>query len=261
MTPVLAHARFRTHGTALWKCCAGNRGSSVAVVEVACECVYAPRGSVYLAQKKQAGGMTGTRVCLRRMPEAPASSGQLAGVRAPCTVHVDVLRVYLNVYAYCSRTAVFYRPEYKSSLAMPRSRRVSFPRAGRKARSSAGRKATGPVHSRKIAGRATSANSRTNWTGLRLLSIGPSPRPHKKLVAVFAYGDGRGTKTTHFGAAGYEDFTTHGDEERRRRYVARHQAREHFDDPVTAGALSRWILWNKRSAAASIADYRRRFRL
>jgi hypothetical protein len=80
-------------------------------------------------------------------------------------------------------------------------------------------------------------------------------------VAVFAYGDGRGTKTTHFGAAGYEDFTTHGDEERRRRYVARHQAREHFDDPVTAGALSRWILWNKRSAAASIADYRRRFRL
>jgi hypothetical protein len=67
------------------------------------------------------------------------------------------------------------------------------------------------------------------------------------------------TKTTHFGATGYEDFTTHGDEERKRRYIARHEAREDFDNPVSAGSLSRWILWNKRSLAASIADFRRRF--
>ena len=67
------------------------------------------------------------------------------------------------------------------------------------------------------------------------------------------------TKTTHFGAAGYQDFTVHKDKDRKRRYLARHCARENFDDFTTAGSLSRWILWNKPSLRASVADYRKRF--
>ena len=112
----------------------------------------------------------------------------------------------------------------------------------------------------------------------RLVSLRKSPKAGKKLVATFLiqrrpmqsthvskgnYGNLKSTatttKTTHFGAAGYQDFTVHKDKDRKRRYLARHCARENFDDFTTAGSLSRWILWNKPSLRASVADYRKRF--
>jgi len=68
-------------------------------------------------------------------------------------------------------------------------------------------------------------------------------------------------KVTHFGAKGYSDYTQHKDPERMRRYSNRHKSRENWRDPTTAGALSKYILWNKPSLRASIADYKRRFKL
>jgi hypothetical protein len=44
-------------------------------------------------------------------------------------------------------------------------------------------------------------------------------------------------------------------------YVARHKAREDFNDYMTAGSLSYWILWNKPTLTASIEDYLNRFKL
>ena len=87
-----------------------------------------------------------------------------------------------------------------------------------------------------------------------MVTIKKSTRPKSKWMAV--YDDG---KVVHFGAAGAEDFTIHGDEERKRRYLLRHKARENWDDPRTAGALSRWILWNKKSLRESIKDFKKRF--
>ena len=84
--------------------------------------------------------------------------------------------------------------------------------------------------------------------------------PTKKYKAVFRLDSGR-TKTIHFGAKGYEDYTMHHDKERKRRYLQRHAAREDFTNPLTAGALSRWILWNKPTLRASIDDFCRRFHL
>ena len=70
------------------------------------------------------------------------------------------------------------------------------------------------------------------------------------------------TTTTHFGARGMSDYTKHGDEERMERYLARHDNdREDWTDPTTAGALSRWILWNKPSLSASFNDFKKRFNL
>ena len=66
-------------------------------------------------------------------------------------------------------------------------------------------------------------------------------------------------KKVHFGASGYEDYTTHGDEERKKSYLARHRKNENWNDPRTAGSLSRWILWNKRTLTESIKDYKKRF--
>ncbi len=93
------------------------------------------------------------------------------------------------------------------------------------------------------------------------VKISKSDREGKKMKAVFSSSDGRRTKTVHFGAAGMSDYTIHKDPERKARYMARHSVSERWHDPMTAGALSRWILWNKPSLRESIADYKRRFHL
>ena len=95
---------------------------------------------------------------------------------------------------------------------------------------------------------------------MHLESITESPSRTKKLKAVFRLDTGR-TRTIHFGAKGYEDFTMHNDKHRKDNYINRHAAREDFNNPLTAGALSRWILWNKPTLKASIRDFCRRFGL
>ena len=64
-----------------------------------------------------------------------------------------------------------------------------------------------------------------------------------------------------FGAKNYSDFTKHKDEERKKRYLERHEKNEDWDDPTTPGVLSRWILWNKPTLKASIEDFKKRFKL
>ncbi len=101
--------------------------------------------------------------------------------------------------------------------------------------------------------------------------IKKSTKPEKKYMAIFCDCDCKGkknecgkskrTKTIHFGSANMSDFTKHGDEKRKQRYLDRHKARENWDDPKTAGALSRWILWNKPTFKASVKDYKKRFNL
>lgn len=95
---------------------------------------------------------------------------------------------------------------------------------------------------------------------MKLVSIGRSDKPGKKMMAVFEI-DGR-ERTTHFGDATMKDYTTHPSairEQRKAAYISRHKTNENWDDPTSAGALSRWVLWNKPSLQASIADYKRRF--
>ena len=81
-----------------------------------------------------------------------------------------------------------------------------------------------------------------------------SVKDGKKYTAIFYNDDRSKIKTVHFGAKGYEDFTIHGDEERKQRYIQRHKTRENFADYKTAGSLSYHILWNKPSVSASYND-------
>jgi len=64
-----------------------------------------------------------------------------------------------------------------------------------------------------------------------------------------------------FGQKNASDFTKHKSEERKKLYLDRHKANEDWNDPMTPGALSRWILWNKKTLKASIADFKKRFKL
>ena len=96
---------------------------------------------------------------------------------------------------------------------------------------------------------------------LKLVKIVRSPRPEKKLRAYFSDGT-----HTDFGAKGMQNYggvgkERHLDENRKKSYIQRHKSRENWSSPKTAGALSRWVLWNKDTLQKSVADYKRRFNL
>lgn len=93
----------------------------------------------------------------------------------------------------------------------------------------------------------------------KLIKIKKSDKKDKKLMAIFFNKNTKRCNTTHFGSAGMSDYTKHKDPERKDRYISRHKARENWDDPASAGALSRWVLWNKKTLKASIEDYKKRF--
>lgn len=81
-----------------------------------------------------------------------------------------------------------------------------------------------------------------------------------KWVGVFE-DEGR-TKHVPFGAVGYQDFTQHKDKLRRARYLMRHRSREAWNDPKTAGSLSRWLLWgDSTNLQTNVSSFRRRFSL
>ena len=76
-----------------------------------------------------------------------------------------------------------------------------------------------------------------------------------KWVAVFD----DGTRTP-FGYAGMQDYTQHHDKLRRANYLSRHRSRESWNNPKTAGSLSRWILWgDSTSLQTNLAAFRKRF--
>jgi hypothetical protein len=72
---------------------------------------------------------------------------------------------------------------------------------------------------------------------------------------------GRKEVTVSFGQKNASDYTKNKNDERKKLYLARHKANEDWNDPMTPGALSRWILWNKKTLTASIADFKKRFNL
>ncbi len=94
---------------------------------------------------------------------------------------------------------------------------------------------------------------------IKLIKIVKSEKPDKKLKAVFNV-DGKEV-TTHFGQKGFSDYTLHKDVLRKNLYIKRHRANEDWSKPTSAGALSRYVLWNLPDLDDSIKDYKRRFKL
>jgi hypothetical protein len=95
---------------------------------------------------------------------------------------------------------------------------------------------------------------------MRLVSLRKAQDNIHKYVAVVEQDTGR-QRTIRFGAAGMSDFTKNKDTARKERYLERHKRNEDWNDPLTAGFWSRWLLWNKPTISASLADIRERFGL
>jgi hypothetical protein len=72
-----------------------------------------------------------------------------------------------------------------------------------------------------------------------------------------------GDRIVKFGNILYSDYTLHHDDDRKRRYILRHQSTGAEDWTInvllTAGFYSRWILWNQKSLEESIADLNRKY--
>ena len=100
-----------------------------------------------------------------------------------------------------------------------------------------------------------------------LLDIKKSPKPDKKLEATFCLCEKKNTckgtnhKVVNFGSKGSSTYIDHKDDKKKEAYLARHKVNEDWTKPTTAGALSRFILWNKKTLSASIADFKKRFKL
>ena len=101
---------------------------------------------------------------------------------------------------------------------------------------------------------------KNNMQKLRLKTIRKSHKREKKWDAVFEK-NGK-EKVVPFGQKGYSDYTKHKDKTRKARYLKRHSGMgEHWQQPDTPGALSKWILWNKPTFKASLKDFKTRFQL
>ena len=92
---------------------------------------------------------------------------------------------------------------------------------------------------------------------MKVLGVHQSDKPGKKMYAELQKDSGR-TKRVYFGAAGMTDYTLSKDPERKKRYLARHQANEDWSNPETAGFWSRWVLWNLTNKSEAIAEATRK---
>tara|TARA_R100000541_G_scaffold9472_2_gene17152 strand:+ start:4556 stop:4819 length:264 start_codon:yes stop_codon:yes gene_type:complete len=85
--------------------------------------------------------------------------------------------------------------------------------------------------------------------------------------------DGKEKKVS-FGANGYRDYTLINNKNSKfylpkildrnvvkDSYIRRHEKNENWNNPLTAGALSRYILWNKKTLSTSIRDFKKKFKL
>tara|TARA_R110002153_G_scaffold214470_2_gene367101 strand:- start:116 stop:448 length:333 start_codon:yes stop_codon:yes gene_type:complete len=108
---------------------------------------------------------------------------------------------------------------------------------------------------------------------IKLMKIIPSKRAGKKYTAYFMLDNGK-EKAVHFGSKGMRDFTLINNPKSKfylktkaerdsvkNAYIRRHKKRENWNNPLSAGALSRWVLWELPSFAGSIKKFKNKFKL
>ena len=77
---------------------------------------------------------------------------------------------------------------------------------------------------------------------MKLEKIEQTPSEKKEFKAIFTLDNGS-SKTVRFGTASNFVLNKNKTELDKKNYIKRHQVRENHNDPLTAGALSRHLLW------------------
>lgn len=105
-----------------------------------------------------------------------------------------------------------------------------------------------------------------NFVKIMQVELKRSTKPSKKMmVTLYDPNTHRRPVTIHFGASGYDDYTVHNDDERKRRYIARHSAIRDkngqlaINNPRKPAFWSLYLLWNRKTIEASMRDIEARF--
>ena len=95
----------------------------------------------------------------------------------------------------------------------------------------------------------------------KLISVTRTPNSSKAFKAIFKQDSGR-NKTIRFGTESNFTMNPNKTEKDRKNYIARHRVNENFNNPMTAGSLSRHLLWgDTRSINKNVASFKIKFKL
>ena len=98
---------------------------------------------------------------------------------------------------------------------------------------------------------------------ISLIGIYPSTTKNKKYVALFDLGNNK-IKRVNFGSKTSSTYLDHNDPIKRENYIKRHTAlgTEDFNNPLTAGSLSMFILWGPYTELEmNITNFKHMFKL
>ncbi len=92
---------------------------------------------------------------------------------------------------------------------------------------------------------------------IQKIYLSKSTKPNKKYMVKID------NKTIHFGSEGMSDYTIHNDDERKNRYIARHQKRENWNRSglKTAGFWSYHLLWSENTLNKAIKNTEDKFNI
>lgn len=94
---------------------------------------------------------------------------------------------------------------------------------------------------------------------IKLINIVKSWKPDKKFVALFEV-DGY-SRNVHFGSATSQTYVEGANDLKKANYLKRHSVREDWNNPLTPGSLSRWILWSEPDINDAIKAYKEKFNI
>ena len=95
---------------------------------------------------------------------------------------------------------------------------------------------------------------------MKLLSVKRTTSGTKAFKAIFKMDNGR-EKSVKFGTDSNYVLNSKKTDADRLAYLARHRVREDWSKPTTPGSLSRWLLWESRSLATNVRNFKKRFKI
>tara|TARA_R100000935_G_scaffold38473_1_gene59694 strand:+ start:2895 stop:3185 length:291 start_codon:yes stop_codon:yes gene_type:complete len=95
---------------------------------------------------------------------------------------------------------------------------------------------------------------------VKLVSITRTAGQKKEFKAIFLQSNGK-EKTVRFGTSSNYVLNSKKTPQDRLAYLARHKVNENWNDPMSPGSLSRYILWETRQLKTNISRFKKRFKL
>lgn len=97
---------------------------------------------------------------------------------------------------------------------------------------------------------------------MKLLRVERTPNQNKAFKAIFRMDDDGKEKRVTFGTSSNYVLNPDKTKKDRENYLKRHKVREDWNNPLTAGSLSRWILWgDSRNLNKNISTFKKKFNL